>query len=165
MIVLAIHYFYALRQGGDGLSGGALPAELGPALVVLLLTPEFFAPLRTFSAAYQDRLHATGAAESLLDLPPLPEPVPAREIRTVSAQGVTVGFERVSLTWDPARGPALDGLSFRISAGETLVLAGPSGAGKSTVIEILLGFVRPDSGRVTINGADITDLVPQALSR
>jgi ATP-binding cassette, subfamily C, bacterial CydD len=33
------------------------------------------------------------------------------------------------------------------------------------VIEILLGFVRPDSGRVTINGADITDLVPQALSR
>jgi ATP-binding cassette subfamily C protein CydD len=46
-----------------------------------------------------------------------------------------------------------------------LVLAGPSGAGKSTVIEILLGFVRPDSGKVTINGADITDLVPQALSR
>jgi len=33
------------------------------------------------------------------------------------------------------------------------------------VIEILLGFVRPTSGRVTINGADITDLVPQALSR
>ncbi len=33
------------------------------------------------------------------------------------------------------------------------------------MIEILLGFVRPDGGRVTINGADITDLVPQALSR
>jgi len=45
------------------------------------------------------------------------------------------------------------------------VLAGPSGSGKSTIIEILLGFVRPESGRVTINGADITDLVPQALSR
>ena len=69
------------------------------------------------------------------------------------------------LTWDPARGPALDGLSFRVPAGETLVLAGPSGAGKSTVIEILLGFVRPDGGQVTINGADIADLVPQALSR
>jgi ATP-binding cassette subfamily C protein CydD len=95
----------------------------------------------------------------------LPEPVPAREIRTVNAQGVTVGFDRVSLTWDSARGPALDALSFRVAAGETLVLAGPSGAGKSSVIEILLGFVRPDSGRVTINGADITDLVPQALSR
>ena len=158
MVVLAIHYFGLLRA--DGTAG-----ILWPALAVLLLTPEFFAPLRTFSAAYQDRLHATGAAESLIDLPPLPEPVPAREIRTVAAQGVTVMFDNVRLTWDPSRGPALDGLSFKAAAGETLVLAGPSGAGKSSVIEILLGFVRPDSGRVTINGADITDLVPQALSR
>ncbi len=158
MVVLAIHYFELLRQG-------SYADLLWPALAVLLLTPEFFAPLRTFSAAYQDRLHATGAAESLIDLPPLPEPAPAREIRTVAAQGMTVAFENVGLTWDAARGPALDGLSFRVSAGETLVLAGPSGAGKSSVIEILLGFVRPDSGRVTINGADITDLVPQALSR
>ena len=86
-------------------------------------------------------------------------------MRTVAAQGVTVAFENVRLTWDPSRGPALDGLSFRIPAGETLVLAGPSGAGKSSCIEILLGFVHPDSGRVTINGADIADLVPQALSR
>ena len=83
----------------------------------------------------------------------------------MAARGVTVAFEDVHLTWDPARGPALSGLSFRVPAGETLVLAGPSGAGKSTVIEILLGFVRPDRGRVTINGADIADLVPQALSR
>jgi ATP-binding cassette, subfamily C, bacterial CydD len=158
MVVLAIRYFDLLRA--DGSAG-----ILWPALAVLLLTPEFFAPLRTFSAAYQDRLHATGAAESLIDLPPLPEPAPAREIRTVAAQGVTVAFDDVRLTWDAARGPALDGLSFRVAAGETLVLAGPSGAGKSSVIEILLGFVRPDSGRVTINSADITDLVPQALSR
>ena len=158
LVVLAIHYFGLLEQGGTA-------EVLWPALAVLLLTPEFFAPLRTFSAAYQDRLHATGAAESLIGLPPLPEPVPAREIRTVAAQGMTVAFDNVRLTWDASRGPALDGLSFRISSGETLVLAGPSGSGKSSVIEILLGFIRPDSGRVTINGADITDLVPQALSR
>ena len=113
MVVLAIHYFSLLR-----LDSGA--EILWPALAVLLLTPEFFAPLRTFSAAYQDRLHATGAAESLIDLPPLPEPVPAREIRTVAAQGVTVAFDNVR---------------------------------------------RPDQGRVLINGADIKDLVPQALSR
>ncbi len=62
-------------------------------------------------------------------------------------------------------GPALDGLSFRVPAGETLVLAGPSGAGKSTVIEILLGFVHPQAGRVLLNGADIATIVPEALSR
>jgi len=157
LVVLAIRYGLALLAGHL--------AAPGLALFVLLLVPEFFAPLRTFSAAYQDRLHATGAAESLIDLPPAPPAAPVREVRTVAAQGVTVAFENVRLTWDPSRGPALDGVSFRIPAGETLVLAGPSGAGKSTCIEILLGFVHPDSGRVTFNGADIADLVPQALSR
>ena len=153
----------ALRYGAALLTGSLThPAT---ALFVLLLVPEFFAPLRGFAAAYQDRLHATGAAEALADLPPAPAPQPQREVRTVAAHGIAVAFEDVHLTWDPARGPALNGLSFRVPAGETLVLAGPSGAGKSTVIEILLGFVRPDRGRVTINGADIADLVPQALAR
>jgi ATP-binding cassette, subfamily C, bacterial CydD len=153
----------ALRYGAALLAGSLTHPET--ALFVLLLVPEFFAPLRGFSAAYQDRLHATGAAEALADLPPVPEPQPPRQVRTVAAQGVTVAFEDVFLTWDASRGPALNGLSFRVPASETLVLAGPSGAGKSTVIEILLGFVRPNRGRVTINGADIADLVPQALAR
>ncbi len=159
LALLAVHYGIALRVG--------TLAQPALALFALLLVPEFFAPLRGFAAAYQDRLHATGAAEALIELPPAPEPAPppAKPVRTVAASGVTVAFEDVHLTWDPARGPALDGLSFRVPAGEALVLAGPSGAGKSTVIEILLGFVRPDRGRVTLNGADITDLVPQSLNR
>lgn len=140
-------------------------ADPQTALFVLLLVPEFFAPLRAFALAYQDRLHATGAADAMLDLPPAPNQATPREVRTVAARGVAVAFEDVRLTWDPARGPALDGLSFRVPAGETLILAGPSGAGKSSLIEILLGFVRPDSGRVTLNGADIADLVPAALAR
>lgn len=157
LVILAVRYALAL------VDGSLAAPEL--ALFVLLLVPEFFAPLRAFAAAYQDRLHATGAAEALIELPPLPAPAPARDVRTVAAQGVSVAFEDVQLTWDPSRGPALDGLTFRVPAGETLILVGPSGAGKSTVIEILLGFVRPDGGRVTINGVDIIDLVPQALSR
>ncbi len=146
------------------LEGGA-PAEAVPALFCLLLVPEFFAPLRAFSAAYQDRLHAAGAAEALVALPPAPPAAPALPIRTVAAHGAGIAFEDVRLVWDASRGPALDGLSFRVPPGETLVLLGPSGAGKSSVIEILLGFVRPDAGRVTINGADIASIVPDALSR
>ncbi|MBV9655514.1 MAG: thiol reductant ABC exporter subunit CydD [Acetobacteraceae bacterium] len=158
LVLLAIRY-------GTGLARGTWSSPAA-AMTVLLLVPEFFAPLRSFAAAYQDRLHAAGAAGPLATLPPLPaEPGPPARVRTVTASGVAVAFENVGLTWDPARGPALDGLSFRVPAGETLILAGPSGAGKSTAIEILLGFVRPDSGRVTINGADIAELVPQALAR
>jgi ATP-binding cassette subfamily C protein CydD len=147
------------------LRGAAGRVPPGRALFELLLVPEFFAPLRSFALAYQDRLHAQGAAGPLTALPPPPPPAPALPVRTVAAHGVTVAFEAVRFTWDPARGPALDGLSFRVPAGETLILAGPSGAGKTTILEILLGFVRPDSGRVTLNGADIATLVPQALAR
>src|SRR5215472_17536532 len=81
----------ALRYGAELVSATLAPPET--ALFVLLLVPEFFAPLRGFAAAYQDRLHATGAAEALVDLPPLPQPQPFREVRTVAAQGVAVAFE------------------------------------------------------------------------
>jgi ATP-binding cassette subfamily C protein CydD len=157
LVLLAVHY-------GSALLAGRL-ASPATALFVLLLVPEFFAPLRSFAAAYQDRLHALTAAEALAGLPALPEAALPCPVRTVPARGLALAFENVWFTWDRARGPALQGLSFRVPAGETLVLAGPSGAGKSTVIEILLGFAKPDSGRVTINGADMQDLVPQALAR
>jgi ATP-binding cassette subfamily C protein CydD len=157
IVAIAIRYAAELRSGAL-----AYAAE---ALFVLLLVPEFFAPLRVYAAAYQDRLHALAAAEALTSLPPLATPLSAQPVRTVEARGVTVAFEDVSLTWDPTRGPALSGLSFRVPAGETVVLVGPSGAGKSTVLEILLGFAHPDHGRVTINGADLHMIVPQALSR
>jgi ATP-binding cassette subfamily C protein CydD len=152
----------AIRAYTQGAFAGA---GLSRALFELLLVPEFFAPLRVFAAAYQDRVHAQGAAAALADLPPPPDQPAPLPVRTVAARGVAVAFEDVGFTWDAARGPALSGLSFRVAAGETLVLAGPSGAGKSTVLEILLGFVRPDSGRVTLNGADISALVPQALAK
>ena len=56
-------------------------------------------------------------------------------------------------------------LSFVVSPGDMLILAGPSGAGKSTVIELLLGFVRADEGRILLNGHDIALIVPEALSK
>jgi ATP-binding cassette subfamily C protein CydD len=151
-ILLALHYRHGMQ------------APVRP-LFALLLVPEFFAPLRGFSAAYQDRLHATGAAEALIELPPA-RPAPADlPVRTIEARGVAVAFEKVSFTWDPSRGPALQDLSFVVPPGEMLVLAGPSGAGKSTIIELLLGFIQPDEGRILLNGHDIALIVPEALSR
>ena len=156
LITLALRYRHELAGHGGS---ATLP------LFVLLLVPEFFAPLRGFAMAYQDRLHATGAAESLVALPPMPKRRETLPIRNVEAAGVAITFQNVRFTWDPSRGPALDGLSFVLPPGEMLVLAGPSGSGKSTVIELLLGFIQPGEGRILINGADIADIVPQALSK
>jgi putative spermidine/putrescine transport system ATP-binding protein len=55
---------------------------------------------------------------------------------------------------------ALDDLDLEIAAGELVALLGPSGCGKTTALRILAGFERPDGGRVTLDGADITRLAP-----
>ena len=159
----------AVRDGRLLLHAGAGQARLlAPALFALLLVPEFFAPLRTFALAYQDRMQASACAEALAVLP---EPNTGGHAMAVAAlgsaptvpQSVALAFEDVGFAWDAARGVALDGVSFRIAAGETMLLVGPSGSGKSTIIEMLLGFIRPDHGRVSIDGVDLHELDPATL--
>ena len=55
---------------------------------------------------------------------------------------------------------AVDGVDLDIHAGEFLTLLGPSGSGKTTVLRMIAGFETPDSGSITLNGVDITDLPP-----
>ena len=158
LALILLAWRYANRAG---------PASV--AIFALLLAVEFFAPLRAFSAAYQDRLTAAAATDAF-DQSPSPAPVIPASPRMVDAQdrgnrGVTVAFEGVRYAWTPDGPPTIDGLSFRVTPGETLLLVGPSGAGKSTIIELLLGFVRPTQGQVTLNGTDVASLGPAALAQ
>jgi ATP-binding cassette subfamily C protein CydD len=133
------------------------------ALFLLLLVPEFFAPLRAFAAVYQDRMAVEAVAEDLAGLADAPPEIPAVEIRSVAAQGLTLAFEDVSFAWGET--PVLRHLNFRVVAGDILLLTGASGSGKSTIIDLILGFIAPDAGRVTINGAELATLVPAARSK
>ncbi len=134
------------------------------AIFTLLLVPAFFAPLRAFSQAYHERLAARGAAAELAPLLEDEGASPGLLLEEMPNK-LVVTFQDVKLTYDPTRPPALDGLSFRVLPGETLVLAGPSGAGKSSVLRLLMGFRRPDSGRIAFNGQDATLLAPSELRR
>lgn len=60
---------------------------------------------------------------------------------------------------------AVRGVSFDVKAGEILGLIGPNGAGKTTTFELLGGFTKADSGRVSFAGEDITNLGPEARAR
>ncbi len=154
-IVLVVLRFAVSSQAGS----------LAPtALFLLLLVPEFFAPLRNFSAVYQDRLGLEAVAGPLSALPASPLEIPPADIRSVAAQGLTLAFEDVSFAYAPDR-PVLEHLSFRVGANEILLLTGASGTGKSTIIDLILGFIVQDQGRITINNAPLATLVPAARAR
>ena len=57
---------------------------------------------------------------------------------------------------------ALDGVSLTVQQGETIGLIGPNGAGKTTLLSCLLGFLRPDAGRITVDGKAVDDLSVRA---
>jgi ATP-binding cassette subfamily B protein len=73
-------------------------------------------------------------------------------------------FEDVSFHY-PSRPetPALSHFSLQVRPGESVALVGPSGAGKSTVLQLLLRFHDPDSGRITLDGIDLRELDPRRL--
>jgi ATP-binding cassette subfamily C protein CydD len=150
----------AIRHGW--VLGADHPDPAG-AIFCLLLVPALFTPLRAFSQAYHERLSARGAAA---ELAPLLDTELRGGLRLEELpRKLTVAFRDVRLSYDPTRAPALDGLTFRVLPGETLVLAGPSGAGKSSVLRLLMGFRRPDAGRISFNGRDATSLAPSELRR
>lgn len=71
--------------------------------------------------------------------------------RIVSA----IEFRDVVLAFDDL--VVLNGVSFKVRRGETKIVLGGSGSGKSTIINLVLGLIKPDSGRIFIEGVDITD--------
>src|SRR3984957_17079030 len=58
-----------------------------------------------------------------------------------------------------------DDIGFALARGESLGVIGPNGAGKSTLFNLITGMLRPDSGRVILDGRDITDLAPEDRCR
>ena len=66
--------------------------------------------------------------------------------------------DNVSKAYGRRRTRALDGVSLEIARGETVGLIGPNGAGKTTLLSCLLGFLRPDSGTIRIDGRPVDDL-------
>src|SRR5437588_68283 len=66
-----------------------------------------------------------------------------------------IEFQDVNLSFDERK--ILDGLSFKVMKGETKIILGGSGGGKSTIIKLVLGLLKPDTGRILVDGEDITD--------
>jgi thiol reductant ABC exporter CydD subunit len=158
-------------QIGLRLLYGGLSFQQG--FFVLLLAPEFYLPLRMLGSRFHAGMQGIAAAQRIfevletpvsdgLDLASEPSAAPVGEVQRESASPPPVRFDLrfsdVHYAYDGGQRPALDGLSFDLLHGESVALVGPSGAGKSTVAYLLLRFIEPDRGAITVGGRPLRSL-------
>ena len=141
---------------GLRLVGGGL--DLRTALLVLILAPEAYLPLRQVGTHFHASAEGLAAAEQVFRV--LEEPLPERG--TAAMPTGVIAVEGVTVRYPGREGPALQECSVTLAPGEVVALTGPSGCGKSTLVAAVLGFVRPDAGRVTVGGVDLAGLDPDA---
>ncbi|MEU4701641.1 thiol reductant ABC exporter subunit CydD [Nonomuraea dietziae] len=158
---------------GLRLLGGSL--DLTTALLVLLLAPEAYLPLRMMGTRFHASMEGVAAADAafaVLDDAAAPEQaraavvpaavVPASVVpaSVVPASGgpPEIRLENVTVRYPGRDDPALREVSLVITPGERVALVGESGGGKSTLLHLLLGFVAPTEGRVLVDGADLAEL-------
>lgn len=130
------------------------------AFFLLLLAPEFYLPLRQMGSHFHAGIAGKAAAKSIFALLDVPSMASSDDggLNPDCQCGVEVGFEEVYYTYENGRRQALNGISLTIRPGDKVALVGPSGAGKSTIISLLLGFIQPDKGRVTINAMPLAKI-------
>jgi thiol reductant ABC exporter CydC subunit len=137
-------------------AGGRLDPVLIAALGLLALAS--FEAVQPLSIAARELGATVAAGRRLLDLMERNPTVvdPARPVEAPSAP-FTVAFEDVRARYAPGERPALDGFSLELKPGRHVALMGPSGAGKTTVANLLLRFLDPEAGRVTLAGRDLRE--------
>ncbi len=87
---------------------------------------------------------------------------PLRATEATSGEGApVVVFEDVSIGFDGK--PVLKNISFRVAVGETRILLGPAGVGKSVLLKLANGLMRPDSGRITVFGEEVSSMPERDL--
>jgi len=140
--------------------------QFNRALAVLLCTPEFFLPIRQMALKYHAGTAGRAAAQrifAILDLPPkiqAPLQSGTRIDKLAFPQSFDLEFDEVSFSYSGMQQPALEGFSLKVQQGDVVALVGPTGSGKTTLANILLRFMDPGSGTISIGGLPL-----QAIER
>ncbi|WP_327155803.1 thiol reductant ABC exporter subunit CydD [Streptomyces tubercidicus] len=133
--------------------------DLYTGLMVLVLAPEAYLPLRQVGAQYHAAAEGLSAAEEIFAVLETPLRTPGTD---PAPQGTALAVEDLVVRHPGRSTDSLPATSFDVRPGETVALVGPSGAGKSTLLSVLLGFTEPSEGRALADGRDIASLSPES---
>jgi thiol reductant ABC exporter CydD subunit len=147
--------------------------QLRTGLVVLILAPEVYLPIRSVGQQFHAAADGLSSAAALFDVLETPAPptvavggtAPVDGALRPSGPGRALVVDGVSVTYPGRAGPALAPVSFALRPGRVTALTGPSGSGKSTLLAVLLGFLPPTLGQVRIGSDPLTHLDPDQWRR
>jgi ATP-binding cassette subfamily C protein CydD len=134
------------------------------AFVVLLLAPELYLPLRTLGTRFHAGMSGVEAAKRIFEILDTPAPVamPADRCRCLPELRYAIRFQDVSFAYGDSQRDAVRCATFDISPEQKTAIVGPSGSGKSTITQLLLRFIDPDRGSITVDGRPLASLDPSA---
>ncbi|KPC82316.1 thiol reductant ABC exporter subunit CydD [Streptomyces sp. NRRL S-4] len=132
--------------------------DLYTGLVVLILAPEAYLPIRQVGAQYHAAAEGLSAAEEIFAVL---ETEPAAGGSQDVPRSLRLELEGVTVRHPGRAEPSLDAASLVVEPGETVALVGPSGIGKSTLLGVVLGFTTPFEGSVRVGGTDLSALSPE----
>ncbi|GAA2113888.1 ABC transporter ATP-binding protein [Kitasatospora saccharophila] len=147
------------------LAGSALVAYYGwmnvtPGAVVMLSA--YFSSLTgsvttllTLTPQLGKGLASVRSAGEVLQAPDLEENAGKADVADVTGR---IDFQGVGHSYHGADAPSVTGFDLSVRPGETIALVGASGAGKSTVLNLVIGFLRPTEGRILLDGRDMEEL-------
>ena len=131
---------------------------------VLLLAPEYYAPLRALGGVYHLRMDAIGAAQRMQPVFELQPQAAVDGASRPSGAAPALRFDDLHFAYEPGR-EALRGCSFEAPAGRVTAVVGESGAGKSTLLALLLGLAQAQRGRIEVDGVALDCFERQAWLR
>jgi ATP-binding cassette, subfamily C, bacterial CydD len=135
---------------GLGLINGTIGFQ--SALVILILAPEYFIPIREVGADYHATLDGKNAGRKIKEIldqesfHPISEDIPS--VNSTSK----ISLKKTNVIFEESKEPILQDLHFSVLGFKKIGIIGASGAGKSTLIELLSGFLTPESGEILFNG-------------
>lgn len=194
-VMLAAHLPGAFAYLAYGLQylmpfGAGFPLTLAGLLLIVLLSAEFFIPMRQLGSYFHVAMNGMTSTKRIFALLDTPEPAHGTATLPATAGtdagtkagakadgGITVSFDHVGYSYDSADSgaavqqtnsapaPALTDLTFTAYPGQLTAIVGISGSGKSTAAALLAGTLTGYQGSLTLNGVKVSDLSGETLAR